>query len=58
MKQRWTTSDRQAFADCKLRALTVPSRRHAGPSADEWDWDDEIPEAGCDTTISPVSFLS
>ena len=39
---RWSQSDRQAFADGnRLRAQTIQGRRAAGPQAAEWDWDEE-----------------
>lgn len=38
---RWSASDKQAFADCKLRAQTIQGRRHPGPTPDEWDWEDD-----------------
>jgi hypothetical protein len=50
----WTNKDRQAFKDRDiLRASTVPSKRSAGPSEDEWgdDWGDDADEpivASCD----------
>ena len=37
MKSKWSKEDRQAFADNKLRAQTIPSRRNDGPEAEEWD---------------------
>jgi hypothetical protein len=36
-QRRWTDTDRFAFATQRLRASTVPSRRAAGPTVDEWD---------------------
>lgn len=39
---RWSQSDRRAFADGnRLRAQTINGKRRSGPSAQEWDWDDE-----------------
>lgn len=40
-KTRWNENDRFAFSTARLRASTIPARRHDGPSADEWDWDDD-----------------
>jgi len=39
---RWNAADRQAFADCKLRAQTIPGRRNDGPEIDEWDEDEDF----------------
>jgi hypothetical protein len=39
---RWSASDRQAFADgVRLCASTIAGRRRPGPSADEWNWDED-----------------
>ena len=47
---KWTEADRFAFATQRLRAATVPARRHDGPTADEWSPDDlaleQCPECG------------
>ena len=38
----WSQSDRQAFADGnRLRAQTIHGRMRPGPSASEWDYDDD-----------------
>lgn len=38
----WSQSDRQAFADgVRLRASTIRGRMRPGPTADEWDYEDE-----------------
>ena len=38
---KWHAADRQAFRDgVRQRAATIPSHRHAGPSAAEWDYDE------------------
>jgi len=39
---RWSRADRQAFADGnRLRAQTIQGRRWPGPTADEWDDDED-----------------
>lgn len=44
---RWSAADRQAFADGdRLRAQTIQGRRRPGPSAAEWDYDDDSEDAG------------
>ena len=43
MQQRWSTADRQRFADRNvLRAQARPGRRPQGPSPDEWDDAEEV----------------
>jgi hypothetical protein len=45
----WTDADRFAYGTQRLRAATIPSRRHDGPHADEWAWDTpthHCPECG------------
>lgn len=43
---RWTPADKRRFADGdRLRASAVPGRRNPGPSADEWDWEDDDDDA-------------
>ena len=37
INKAWNDDDRFAFAHQKLRAATIPARRHDGPAADEWD---------------------
>lgn len=45
---QWNANDRFAFATQRLRAATIPARRHDGPALDEWDWDtdEQCPECG------------
>jgi uncharacterized protein (DUF433 family) len=45
MKNRWSDSDRRAFADGnRLRAQTIQGQRRNGPTIDEWDDDYEQEE--------------
>lgn len=37
----WNDADRFAFATQRLRAATIPSRRHNGPDIAEWDEEDD-----------------
>ena len=39
INKAWNDDDRFAFAHQKLRAATIPARRHDGPDLDEWAWD-------------------
>jgi hypothetical protein len=40
--QPWNQADRQSFRDGdRLRASTVPGKRHPGPQSDEWDYDEK-----------------
>ena len=45
MKRPWSAQDAQRFRDGdRLRASSVPGRRDPGPSADEWNWEDDPDE--------------
>jgi hypothetical protein len=49
MPKRWNDADRQAFRDGqRLRAHTIPGRRHLAPEVMEWD---ETPDGDQDGTI-------
>lgn len=43
-QRQWNAEDRFAFSTQRLRASTIPGRKHGGPTTDEWDYEEDDDE--------------